>query len=193
MVNIWKVGSWPGLWGENTFDNKEKFALKYAIPFDFIAIGSGYLPDLKGWTKKEIKKEIKNKTDKSKEDVDFRTETVNDFVNKMKIGDVVFLDLDGNEGYIGEISSEYYYVGKNSKLNFIKETKEHNYAPHRRDVCWKHKNRYFEALRFSNVNLDIKELKGSVLEIRSDHIERIENTKLKKYLKVMLSVPYLID
>lgn len=184
MINIWRIGSWPGI-REDTKENRKKFALEYAIPYNFIAIGSGYLPDVKGWTIEEIRDETDKKS-KAKN----RAKTVNYFVNEMKIGDIVFLDLDGKEGYMGEIASDYYWVQKNSSLDFIRNTSGYNYAPHRRDVCWKYKDKSGKAESFSDISFG---LNGAVNKIKDEQISQITNSKVKKYLKAVRTLPYLVN
>lgn len=51
MVNIWKIGSWPGLWDNNTIKNKERYIKEYALPKNFVAIGLVTYPILKSYQK----------------------------------------------------------------------------------------------------------------------------------------------
>mgnify|MGYP000533555587 FL=1 len=63
MANIWKIGAWPGLWGwgRNTRKNKERYIKEYALSRDFVAIGYGWIPDIKTLSEEEIGEYLKNK------------------------------------------------------------------------------------------------------------------------------------
>jgi len=182
MVNIWKIGAWPGIWEDVTKENKEKFAKKYALKKNFVAIGSAYLPNLKGWIRSRIYKECIKQEDKTPQSAGNRAKQVDFFVNKIEIEDVIVLYMGRGEGYIGLIDSDYYYVKENSKLDFINGTSEGDIAPHRRRIIWE-----FDRKRIYDINFSWRD---AVHKVELEDLVEVDNIKIKDYFKMKLKKSY---
>ncbi len=170
MVNVWKVGAWPGLWGkkptkrEDKVNREQKFISVYALPYNFVALGSAYVADdiRDLLSKNELRRAIIEgwKKDKGKEissgELTARITMLTAFAS-ISDGDVILLYFIGEtphngEIYVGEASTEknpydysnrvktpYYYV-KGSEENVIEDTVGIHIAPHRVGVKWETNN-----------------------------------------------------
>jgi len=177
MVNIWKIGSWPGLWDSNTLKTKEKYIKEYALPKNFVAIGYGWIPNIKKISEETIKKLLENE---DRGLIKRRTNELLNFANVVDKGDVILL-YNYYKVYVGIVKNKnpYYYVKKGSALDFIKDTDGEDIAPHRIDVEWQFNKTPFEA--------DFSEWQDTVHQVLDDDLDKIRDEKLRKFLKQKLA------
>lgn len=168
MVNIWKIGSWPGLWYNNTIKNKERYIKEYALPKNFVAIGSGYIPNIKKLSEDELIRILdrKNKLKKKQQ--------ILDFANVIDKEDVILL-YNHYKVYVGIVKNTYYHVKMGSEKDFIKDTDNGNIAPHRIDVYWQ-----FYGAPF---NADFSKWQDTVHQVFEEDLSKIEDKKLKIFLR----------
>ena len=143
IVNIWKIGSWPGLWGSNTYINKNKFINEYALPYNFVAMGYGWIPDFKTLTDEDIRAYLERK---KMTKIGRRTNEILSFAYEIEKSDIILL-YNHFEVYVGVVKNPdpYYYVELGSSKDFIEGTSGLNIAPHRIDVDWQFDKREFNA------------------------------------------------
>jgi len=162
MVNVWKIGAWPGFPGiKLSLENKNEFINKYALPKNFVAIG---YEDCKAEnkTEEEIKEICKNDCDNvnwgrcSKEFINFTKD--------IKYGDIILLY---NYGQV--------YAGIAQKRDDGKvyyETKE--IPKHRIDVKWLYKKKSKRA--------DFGKWQDTVHQLEREDIVKIKDEELKEFL-----------
>ena len=104
MAQAWLIR--PSLYGDKT-NYTEEF-----ISREYVALGPNNLPSLQGMNVDKIKALFNSRLNDNKLTVGALTATANNFVNKMKVGDVGLL-VDGKIVYAIEITSDYeYFVSK---------------------------------------------------------------------------------
>ncbi len=178
MVNIWKIGAWPGILGEKSSKNKEKY-IQYALDLNSVAFGFGYTPDFRSLDREEISNYLRRNREPGNEPVISRkTNEIWNFSRIVKENDV-FLLYHRYKAYVGIAKKNdngelYYYVDKNSKLNVIDPTSENN-APHRINVAWENGKEPFDNVNFSM-------WRDTLHQVTKDDMTKIKNDKLKKYL-----------
>jgi len=173
MVNIWKIGAWPGLWGwgRNTRKNKERYIKEYALSRDFVAIGYGWIPDIKTLSEEEIGEYLKNKECGL---IGRRTKEILNFANSISKGDVILL-YDHFKVYVGIVKNPYYYVEKGSEKDFINTKGDDiNRAPHRIDVEWQFNKKPFDA--------DFSKWRDAVHQVTWKDLTNIRSEELKRFL-----------
>lgn len=171
MVNIWKIGSWPGLWYNNTIENKEKYINEYALPENFVAIGSGYLPNIKKLSEDKLTRILESKGKLRR-----KTQILN-FANVIDEKDVILL-YNHYKVYVGIVKEPYYHVKKGSEKDFIKNTDGENIAPHRIDVEWQFNKVPFDA--------DFSKWQDVVHQVFEEDLDKISNMQLRKFLRQKL-------
>ena len=181
MVKIWKIGAWPGLWGNNNTKNKEKYITEYALPYDFVAIGSAYIPDITKLSEPE--KEMKTYMEdvgKKPKSIPERIKQILNFTKDIHKGDVILL-YHQYKAYVGIVKNEkpYYYVEKGSEKDFIKDTIGDNIAPHRIDVEWLFDKRSFDT--------DFSMWQDRVHQVLREDLDKIKNEKLRRFLEQKLA------
>lgn len=172
MVSIWKIGSWPGLWGSNTIKNKERYISEYALPKNFVALGSGYIPDITKLSEDELTRilERENKLKKKQQILNFA---------KVIDKDDVILLYNHYKVYVGIVKKPYYHVKKGSEKDFIKDTDGENIAPHRTDIEWQFNKLSFDA--------DFSKWQDTVHQFLEEDLAKIRDEKLRKFLKQKLT------
>lgn len=171
MANIWKIGSWPGLWDNNTLKNKERYIKEYALPKNFVAIGSGYIPNIEKLSEDELIR-ILDRNNKLK-----KKQQILDFAKEIKKGDVILL-YNHYKVCVGVVKNPYYHVKKGSEKDFIKDTDDENIAPHRIDVDWQ-----FEGVSF---DADFSKWQDTVHQVFEEDLSKIADKKLKIFLRKKL-------
>ena len=207
MVNIWKIGAWPGLWGkepterEDRVRREQKFINEYALPNDFVALGSAYVSKDMLLAKNELRSVIKlgyreeNNKEINSGQLNSREKMLTEFAN-INDGEIVLLYFIGEtphngKVYVGEAKEEknpynythrvktpYYYVEKKSKENIIKDTIGIHIAPHRIGVKWLFDKKPFPA-DFSGIPYLLRIYQ--VLE--KDLEKKIKDKELRKFLE----------
>jgi predicted Mrr-cat superfamily restriction endonuclease len=178
MVNIWKIGSWPGLWDSHTLKTKEKYIKEYALPKNFVALGYGWIPNIKKTSKKVIKKLLENENCGL---IERRTKELLSFANVIDKGDVILL-YNYYKVYVGIVKNKnpYYHVKKGSALDFIIGAEGEDIAPHRIDVEWQFNKMPFEA--------DFSKWQDTVHQVLEDDLDKIEDEKLRRFLRQKIHV-----
>jgi len=178
MVNIWKIGAWPGLWYRNTRKNKERYIKEYALSRDFVAIGYGWIPDIRTLSEEEIKKYLESEECGL---IGRRTKEILNFANVITKGDVILL-YNHFKAYVGIVKNKnpYYYVEKGSEKDFIDtEGDDINRAPHRIDVEWQFNKKPFDA--------DFSKWQDTVHQVTGEDLDNIRNEELKRFLAQKLT------
>jgi hypothetical protein len=163
MVNVWKMGAWPGFPGiELSLKNKNEFINKYALPNNFVAIG---FKDCKaeGKTEEEIKEICKNDCSYGNYWGKCSKEFIN-FTKNIKYGDIILLY---NYGQV--------YTGIAQKRDDGKvyyETKE--IPKHRIDVKWLYDKKSKRA--------DFSKWQDTVHQLEREDIDKIKDKELKECL-----------
>lgn len=176
MVKVWKIGSWPGLWGNNTKKHKDKFISEYALPKGFVALGYGWIDDITTLTDDEIKKCLKRRGK-----INWRTKQITDFARVINRDDIILLYNSGVV-YVGRVEKikPYYHVNKKDpKNNFIVGVNGEDIAPHRIPVTWLFNQNSFDA--------DFKKWQDTVHEFSLMDLNRIKDDGLRAFLKSELS------
>lgn len=101
MAQAWLIRS--SLYGDKT-NYSEEFISK-----GYVALGPNSLPNLRGMNVDKIRAHLKTRVGDDKLIAGALAATANNFVNKMKVGDLALL-IDGNTVYALEIISDYDYV-----------------------------------------------------------------------------------
>lgn len=179
MVRIWKIGAWPGLrvYG-NVQRDKRMFIEDYALPYGFVAIGFGWVSNLRTMPMDLIIKELMAhpKTTKS---LSYYSSQLKSFRNKIKQGDIVLL-YNRRKVYVGRVNKEYYYVERGMKEDVIQHAQGYNYAPHRIGVDWLFKQRTFSA--------DFSHWQDTIHEVTEDSLlGRMIDNELKNFILQKLS------
>lgn len=171
-MNIWKIGSWPGLWGKKSKRNKEKYIYEFALPKNFVTLGYGWIPHLKKLSKEEIRNFIiKRKLGTIKR----RTEEISNFANKILKGDVILL-YNCLQSFVGIVTRKYYYVQQYSGKDFFGYEDPINRAPHRIDVIW-----LFNKKPFS---VDFRCWQDTLYQIGHGDLNKIKDSFLKKFTEL---------
>ena len=189
MVNIWKIGSAPALWGNEKTPTDKKRYIKYALGYEaevkegFVAIGYGWIPDIKKLYAElgEIKAEEKIKEyleEHNKGKIWKRTEEIRDFALNIKEKDVILLYYTKSKAHVGLVKKPYYYVLEGDDRDYFGNFDKINRAPHRIDVDWQFKDSKVKL--FDGVNLTWFDTVHQVLEM---DLDKIENEELKNYLE----------
>lgn len=177
MVNIWKIGAWPGLWDRNTLKTKERYIQEYALPKNFVALGYGWIPDITKISEATTKKLLEN------EDcglIERRTKELLNFAYVIDKGNIILL-YNYYKVYVGIVKNKkpYYYVEKGSALDFIKDTEDEDIAPHRIDVEWLFNKVPFKA--------DFSKWQDTVHQVLEDDLNKIKNEILRRFLREKLA------
>ncbi|MBN1861911.1 MAG: hypothetical protein JW840_10700 [Candidatus Thermoplasmatota archaeon] len=193
MVNIWKIGTAPGLGEESTID--KIYYLSYAtgerpeVKDRFAAIGYGFIDhDLKnlysaGMEEAErIIREALIMAEKGK--IGRRMIEIHDFACNIKENDVVVHYFTKGQAYVGEVEKSYYYVEHNEPRdyfnNYSRETNpEVNRAPHRINVKWKIDKQGMTIL-YDGINFNWYD---TVHRIRKEDLKRVDNKEIREYLE----------
>jgi len=175
MVNIWKIGAWPGLWDANTQKNKEKYIKEYALSRNFVAIGYGWIPDIGTLSNEEIKRYLEQEECRM---IGKRTKEILNFANVITEKDVILL-YNLFKVYIGIVKETYYYVEKRSKNDFIKNTEGDDIAPHRINVEWQFNKKPFDA--------DFSKWQDTVHQVIEEDLKRVRDEELKRFLAQKLT------
>ena len=175
MVNIWKIGAWPGLWDANTRKNKEKYIKEYALSRNFVAIGYGWIPNIRTLSNEEIKRYLEREERRM---IGRRTKEILNFANVITEKDVILL-YNYFKVYIGIVKETYYYVEKRSENDFIKNTEGDNIAPHRINVEWQFNKKPFDA--------DFSKWQDTVHQVTEEDLKRVRDEELKKFLAQKLT------
>lgn len=182
MVKIWKIGAWPGIWGDDSSETKEKYINEYALKYGFVAIGYGWVPNLSKLSKEQIRNYLSEEYKKRKRNPNLsrKTNEVYNFAKEIKENDIILL-YTRYKAYVGTVIKEgsgnpYYYVEKGSEKDIIVGTEGEDMAPHRIDVHWEFNKNRFDGIDFSM-------WRDTVHQVLEDDIKKIENNSLKEYLK----------
>jgi hypothetical protein len=175
MVNIWKIGAWPGLWDNNTLKTKERYIQDYALPRGFVAIGYGWIPDIKKLSEEEIKKKLENE---GRGLIKRRTKENLNFANVIDRRDVILL-YNHYKVYVGIVINPYYHVEKGSEKDFIEDTEGDDIAPHRIDVEWQFNKNTFDA--------NFSKWQDTVHQVAEEDLDNIRNEELKRFLTQKLA------
>ncbi len=174
MVDIWKIGSWPGLWDSNTLKTKERYIQEYALPRDLVAIGYGWIPNIKKTSEEIIKKLLVNKECGK---IEKRTKELINFAKVIDREDVILL-YNHYKVYVSIVKNPYYYVEKGSAKDFIKDTEGEDIAPHRIDVEWQFNKTPFEA--------DFSSWQDTVHQVFEEDLDKISSMQIRRFLKQKL-------
>ena len=181
MVRIWKIGSLPGLKRYTTAKENKRWHIKYALSQNFVAIGFGFVSDIRKLSENEIRKSMvaHPRTEKSP---DYYSKQITTFAKNIKQGDVVLL-YNQKSVYVGIVrdSHPYYYVEIDSEKDYFKDPNNpQDRAPHRINVEWQfNKSTFF--VDFSSWRDTIHE----VLEI--DFRNKDMDEELREYLLHIIS------
>ncbi len=180
MVAIWKIGAWPGLWERNTAKNKKRFIEEYALPKGFVAIGYGWIPNIKQkeLSEEEIKKKLR---EEKKGKIERRTKEILKFANEIKEDDVILLYKNFKEVYVGIVIKPYYFIESKSEDNFIVGTGNENIAPHRIGVEWQFNKKPF--------SVDFSKWQDTVHQVKEEDLINIEDKEIKNYLLEKIHAP----
>ena len=159
---------------------KNIFVERYALSRGFVAIGYGWIRNIKEISVQEIHQQLKIKGCGK---IGKRTKEILCFANEIEKGDVILL-YNHFKVYVGIVKDRdnkpYYYVERNSKDDFIDETEGDNIAPHRIDVEWQFNNKSFSA--------DFSSWQDTVHRVlQSNILEKDMNEKLREYLLQKIS------
>jgi hypothetical protein len=159
MVNIWKIGAWPGFPGsELSLKNKNKFINEYALPKNFVAIGYDECK-AKDKTENEIRE-----TCKKCENSGWCSKQFIDFTKKIKNGDIILLY---NYGKV--------YTGLAQKRNDGRVHYETKDEPmHRINVKWLYNKKPKKA--------DFSTWRDVIHHFEREHLKKIKDGELKRYL-----------
>jgi hypothetical protein len=174
MVNIWKIGSWPGVWHSNTLKTKERYLTEYALPRNFVAIGYGWIPNIKKTSTDVIKQLL---VDEERGQIQRRTNEILNFARVIDREHVILL-YNHLKVYVGIVKNPYYYVEKGSAKDFIQGTNGDNIAPHRIDVEWKFNKAPFVA--------DFSKWQDTVHQVFEKDLDNISDIQLRRFLKQKL-------
>ena len=209
MVNVWKIGSRPGLWEkrrENKVEKGRRFVHNYVLEYDFVAIGNAWVEgDFRVLIKQNRLREVmekgwdEHKTEEgTKPKLDIREKMFRDFVG-IKADDIILQylerkDNDYGEVYVGKAilndkePTPYYYIDDPNK-KIIEDTEGINYAPHRVKVTWDfHDN----GIKFKKENsfpakFDNRYLGRRIIPVKEDMLDNtILDEKLRQYLRKKL-------
>lgn len=190
MVNIWKIGSAPALWGNKKTSRDKKKYIAIALSKGFVAIGYGFISEniknLYENEKAEFEKKIKEYLErKSKGRIGKRTKEIYDFAINIKEGDVIILYYTHSKAFIGTVKEHkndeiYYYVEKETEENLFGKNNEINRAPHRIDVNWGIKELNDEVY-FEGVCLG--KWQDTLHQFLEEDLKNIKDERLRKYLK----------
>jgi hypothetical protein len=178
MVNIWKIGSWPGLWDGNSLKNKERYIKEYALPRDFVAIGYGWIPDIRTISVEEIKRYLESE---ERGMIQKRTKEILNFAKVIKKNDMILL-YKHFKVYVGIVKNNnpYYYVEPGSEMDFIDtEGDDINRAPHRIDIEWQYNKKSFNA--------DFSKWQDTVHQVTEDDLDNIRDEELERILAQKLA------
>lgn len=194
VVAVWKIGAWPGLGTGNTPETKSRY-VQYALRYNFVAVGSAYIPNLKTQSEEEIKNKLE-RVGRDKGTITKRTKELLNFANKIREGDAGLLYVNLKEVYVGmvkqnEVSKEpYYYVERGSKEDYFgtrtredlldnnteAETEEvEDNAPHRINVKWEFERKGFKV--------DFGDWRDTLHQVNEEDLTKVEDEKLKSWLK----------
>lgn len=176
MVNIWKIGAWPGLWDSNTLKTKERYIQEYALPRGFVAIGYGWIPDIKKMSEKEIKIKLQSE---ERGKIGRRTKEILNFANVINKSDVILL-YNHFKVYVGivKVKNPYHHIKRGSKEDFINDTDDYNIAPHRINVEWQFNKNPFDA--------DFSKWQDTVHQVLEEDMGKIKDKKLRRFLEQKL-------
>jgi len=175
MVNIWKIGAWPGLWDNNTLKTKERYIRDYALPRCFVAIGYGWIPNIQKLSEEKIKKKLENEGCGL---IQRRTKEILNFAKVIDRRDVILL-YNHYKVYVGIVINSYYHVEKGSEKDFIEDSEGDNIAPHRIDVEWQYNKKTFDA--------NFSKWQDTVHQFKEQDLVKINDEKLKRYLEHKLA------
>jgi hypothetical protein len=192
MVDIWKIGTAPGLGTESTTD--KIYYLSYAtgerneVLESFAAIGYGFIDqhirDLYAGLEEaeRIIRGALNQAEKGK--IGKRMAEIHDFACNIKKGSIIVHYFTQGQAYIGEVKGPYYFVEHDDRRDYFKNyfrepNPEVNRAPHRINVDWlRSENK--SAILFDGVGFNWND---TVHRIRKEDLDRVDNKEVKEYLE----------
>jgi hypothetical protein len=181
MVKVWKIGQWPGIWGGRTKKHKERYVKEYALPFGFVAVGYGWIPNIRTLDENTLRKEVA----KDGSFVGRRTKELLNFAYHIKEDDIILL-YSQYHAYVGVATKKnnepYYFVKKGSCEDYIKDAEDEDIAPHRIKVKWLYKKPF---------GMDFSMWRDTVHEVTLRDLSKIEDDKLRNLLlqKIKKSAP----
>lgn len=194
-MNIWQIGSWPGLWKGLLSKSKaqSKYVKEYALPRKFVALGYGWVSDPTKLADDELDKEIAACPDPKRRigKIASRRKEIRFFSENTKLGDVVLLynkgcvypgiidDKCSDKNYRKDVKQPYYYVEESDSRNFIKDAVPPDIAPHRINIEWISKEPYRPDLPWKELAYP----RGSFRKITEDIIVKLKNKQLANEIK----------
>lgn len=175
-MSVWKIGSRPGP-KENWFkglsaNEASKRYIDLALKRGFVALGYGWIEDLNGLSRDEIRHFLMKR---ELGVIERRVKEIYSFANELNKGDIILL-YKNYQAYLGITTRRYYYVKEGSRNDFFGHECRIDRAPHRINIIW-----LFNKTPFS---IDFSRWQDTLHKVSQTDLGKISDPFLRKFIEL---------